>query len=193
MGVEIVEATAERVVATMPVEGNTQPYGLLHGGASAVLAETIGSIGAMLHGGPGKIAVGVDLNCTHHRGLRSGKVTGVATPVHRGRSSATYEIVISDEQDRRVCSARLTCMLRPATPGTVAPDDLPYGAARATHGTRHARHARPARGERLPECSGSRSPRRMTRRTAPDVRPRPHRDRRHARAGRTAGRRRRPP
>lgn len=121
MGVEIVEATAERVVATMPVEGNTQPYGLLHGGASAVLAETIGSIGAMLHGGPGKIAVGVDLNCTHHRGLRSGKVTGVATPVHRGRSSATYEIVISDEQDRRVCSARLTCMLRPATPGTVAP------------------------------------------------------------------------
>ncbi|MFE0628069.1 PaaI family thioesterase [Streptomyces sp. NPDC058864] len=124
MGVEIVEATAERVVGTMPVEGNTQPYGLLHGGASAVLAETIGSIGAMLHGGPGKIAVGVDLNCTHHRGLRSGRVTGVATPVHRGRSSATYEIVISDEQDRRVCSARLTCALRPATPatpGTVAP------------------------------------------------------------------------
>ncbi|MFF7212145.1 PaaI family thioesterase [Streptomyces sp. NPDC008238] len=118
MGIEIVEATAERVVGTMPVEGNTQPYGLLHGGASAVLAETIGSIGAMLHGGPGKIAVGVDLNCTHHRGLRSGRVTGVATPVHRGRSSATYEIVISDEQDRRVCSARLTCMLRPATPAT---------------------------------------------------------------------------
>ncbi|MDX3237742.1 hotdog fold thioesterase [Streptomyces sp. ME03-5709C] len=123
MGVAIVEASAERVVATMPVEGNTQPYGLLHGGASAVLAETIGSIGAMLHGGPGKIAVGVDLNCTHHRGLRSGRVTGVATPVHRGRSSATYEIVISDEQDRRVCSARLTCALRPATPaasGTAA-------------------------------------------------------------------------
>ncbi|MGW3246418.1 PaaI family thioesterase [Streptomyces sp. NPDC001070] len=121
MGIEIVEASAERVVGTMPVEGNTQPYGLLHGGASAVLAETIGSIGAMLHGGPSKIAVGVDLNCTHHRGLRSGQVTGVATPVHRGRSSATYEIVISDEQDRRVCSARLTCMLRPATPGTAAP------------------------------------------------------------------------
>jgi uncharacterized protein (TIGR00369 family) len=121
MGIEIVEASSERVVGTMPVEGNTQPYGLLHGGASAVLAETIGSIGAMLHGGPSKIAVGVDLNCTHHRGLRSGQVTGVATPVHRGRSSATYEIVISDEQDRRVCSARLTCMLRPATPGTVTP------------------------------------------------------------------------
>jgi len=117
MGVEIQEASSERVVGTMPVEGNTQPYGLLHGGASAVLAETLGSVGAMLHGGPHKLAVGVDLNCTHHRGLRSGTVTGVATPVHRGRSSATYEVVISDEQDRRICSARLTCMLRPATPG----------------------------------------------------------------------------
>ncbi|MFD3453617.1 PaaI family thioesterase [Streptomyces sp. NPDC058691] len=119
MGIEIVEASAERVVGTMPVEGNTQPYGLLHGGASAVLAETIGSVGAMLHGGPGKVAVGVDLNCTHHRGLRSGVVTGVATPVHRGRSSATYEIVISDEQERRVCSARLTCALRPVTPAGI--------------------------------------------------------------------------
>jgi uncharacterized protein (TIGR00369 family) len=114
MGIEMKEASAERVVGTMPVEGNTQPYGLLHGGASAVLAETLGSVGAMLHGGSGKIAVGVDLNCTHHRSARSGLVTGVATPLHRGRSTATYEIVITDEQDRRVCSARLTCMLKEA-------------------------------------------------------------------------------
>jgi uncharacterized protein (TIGR00369 family) len=114
MGVEVEEASAERVVAGMPVEGNTQPYGLLHGGASAVLAETIGSVGAMLHGGPHKVAVGVDLNCTHHRAVSSGRVTGVATPVHRGRSTATYEIVISDEQGRRVCTARLTCLLRDA-------------------------------------------------------------------------------
>lgn len=112
MGVQIVEASAERVVGTMPVEGNTQPYGLLHGGASAVLAETLGSVGSMLHGGSSKIAVGVDLNCTHHRGVRSGLVTGVATPVHRGRTTATYEIVISDEAERRVCTARLTCLLR---------------------------------------------------------------------------------
>ncbi|MFE5856038.1 PaaI family thioesterase [Streptomyces sp. NPDC056500] len=117
MGIQIIEASPERVVATMPVEGNTQPYGLLHGGASAVLAETIGSIGAMLHGGSSKIAVGVDLNCTHHRGVRSGLVTGVATPLHRGRSTATYDIVITDEQDRRVCSARLTCMVRDVRPG----------------------------------------------------------------------------
>ncbi|MFI1307300.1 PaaI family thioesterase [Streptomyces sioyaensis] len=112
MSVQVTEAAPERVVGTMPVEGNTQPYGLLHGGASAVLAETLGSVGSMLHGGPTKIAVGVDLNCTHHRGARSGLVTGVATPVHRGRSTATYEIVITDEQDKRVCTARLTCLLR---------------------------------------------------------------------------------
>ncbi|MGP3981387.1 PaaI family thioesterase [Streptomyces sp. KR80] len=112
MGLEVLEASPERVVGTLPVEGNTQPYGLLHGGASAVLAETLGSVGAMLHAGPGKLAVGVDLNCTHHRGIRSGLVTAVATPVHRGRTTATYEIVITDEQDRRICTARLTCLLR---------------------------------------------------------------------------------
>ncbi|NJQ02199.1 PaaI family thioesterase [Streptomyces zingiberis] len=117
MGLEIREASPERVTGTLPVEGNTQPYGLLHGGASAVLAETLGSVGAMLHGGPGKIAVGVDLNCTHHRGVRSGVVTGVATPVHRGRSTATYETVITDEDGKRVCTARLTCLLKDAPTG----------------------------------------------------------------------------
>lgn len=114
MNLQVLEAAPERVVGTLPVEGNTQPYGLLHGGASAVLAETLGSVGAMLHGGPAKVAVGVDLNCTHHRGLRAGVVTGVATPVHRGRSTATYEIAVSDEEGRRVCTARLTCLLRDA-------------------------------------------------------------------------------
>lgn len=121
MGIRILEASPDKVVGTMPVEGNTQPYGLLHGGASAVLAETLGSVGAMLHGGPSKIAVGVDLNATHHRGMRSGLVTGTATPVHRGRSSATYEVVITDDESgKRVCTARLTCMLRPAAPAAPA-------------------------------------------------------------------------
>ncbi|MEU6250343.1 hotdog fold thioesterase [Glycomyces sp. NPDC047010] len=114
MGIDILEAAPERVVASMGVEGNRQPYGLLHGGASAVLAETLGSIGSMLHAGPGKIAVGVDLNVTHHRAVRSGTVTGVAVPIHRGRSTATYEIVVSDEDDRRICTGRLTCMIRDA-------------------------------------------------------------------------------
>ncbi|MFG3342878.1 PaaI family thioesterase [Glycomyces sp. NPDC048151] len=114
MGIDVLEAAPERVVARMAVEGNRQPYGLLHGGASAVLAETLGSIGAMLHGGPEKIAVGVDLNVTHHRAVRSGTVEGVATPIHRGRSTATYEIVVSDEEGRRVCTGRLTCLVRDA-------------------------------------------------------------------------------
>ncbi|MCC5476535.1 PaaI family thioesterase [Streptomyces barringtoniae] len=116
MGVELVEATSDRVVGTLPVEGNTQPYGLLHGGASAVLAEHLGSIGATLYAGPTKVAVGVELNCTHHRGLRSGTVTGTATPVHRGRTMATYEVVITDDQDRRVCTSRLTCLIRDVAP-----------------------------------------------------------------------------
>jgi 1,4-dihydroxy-2-naphthoyl-CoA hydrolase len=114
MGITITEASPERVVGTMPVEGNTQPYGLLHGGASCVLAETLGSIGAVLHGMTvdRSFAVGVDINATHHKAIRTGTVTGVATPAHRGRTAATYDIVISDESGSRVCSARLTCLLR---------------------------------------------------------------------------------
>ncbi|GGL10369.1 hypothetical protein Sme01_32200 [Sphaerisporangium melleum] len=112
MGIEFLEVKAGRVVARMPVEGNTQPYGLLHGGASCVLAETIGSTGAAVHAGPGRIAVGVEINATHHRSATSGYVTGVATLLHGGRSIATYDIEISDEQGRRVCTSRLTCMLR---------------------------------------------------------------------------------
>ncbi|MBB2912940.1 uncharacterized protein (TIGR00369 family) [Streptosporangium becharense] len=112
MGIEITEATAERVVGTMPVEGNIQPYGLLHGGASCVLAETLGSTGAAIHAGPGRIAVGIEINATHHRSATSGLVTGVATRLHGGRTLATYDIEITDEQGRRVCTSRLTCMLR---------------------------------------------------------------------------------
>jgi 1,4-dihydroxy-2-naphthoyl-CoA hydrolase len=112
MGIEITEATPQRVVGRMPVEGNTQPYGLLHGGASCVLAETLGSIGAATHAGPGRIAMGIEINATHHRSATSGYVTGVATQLHGGRTLTTYEIEITDEQDRRVCTARLTCMLR---------------------------------------------------------------------------------
>ncbi|GIH95008.1 hypothetical protein Psi01_56380 [Planobispora siamensis] len=114
MGIEITEASAERVVATMPVDGNTQPYGLLHGGASCVLAETIGSTGAALHAGPGRIAVGIEINATHHRSATAGRVTGVATRLHGGRTVATYDIEITDERGRRVCTSRLTCMLRDA-------------------------------------------------------------------------------
>jgi uncharacterized protein (TIGR00369 family) len=112
MGVTLTEVSIDRIVATMPVEGNTQPYGLLHGGASIALAETLGSVGSGLHAHSlGKLAVGVDINATHHRAATSGLVTGVATPIHLGRTSASYEIVISDERGKRICTSRITCAL----------------------------------------------------------------------------------
>ena len=117
MGIEVLEASTERLVATMPVEGNTQPYGLLHGGASVVLAETLGSIGAALHAGLGKAVVGLDINATHHRAARSGLVTGTATPISLGRTLACYEVVVTDEDGRRICTSRITCLIRDAAPG----------------------------------------------------------------------------
>ena len=121
MGIKIIEASPERVVGTMPVEGNTQPYGILHGGASCVLAESLGSLGSALQAGPGRITVGIEINATHHRAARSGLVTGVATLAHGGRTMATYDIVITDEDDRRVCTARLSCLHRDAVPGNSRP------------------------------------------------------------------------
>jgi 1,4-dihydroxy-2-naphthoyl-CoA hydrolase len=113
MGITIDEAAPERVVGSMPVDGNTQPYGLLHGGASCVLAETLGSIGAAMHAYRlmGGRAVGVDINATHHRAVRDGVVTGVATPLRLGRTVVSYEVVISNGGGERVCTARLTCVL----------------------------------------------------------------------------------
>jgi 1,4-dihydroxy-2-naphthoyl-CoA hydrolase len=121
MGIAFVEATAERVVARMPVAGNTQLYGLLHGGASCVLAETLGSTGAALHAGLDRIVVGIEISATHHRSATEGHVTGVATLLHGGRTLITYEIVISDDSQRRVCTSRLTCLVRDRVPATAAP------------------------------------------------------------------------
>jgi 1,4-dihydroxy-2-naphthoyl-CoA hydrolase len=113
MGIELTEISAERIVGTMPVEGNTQPYGLLHGGASVVLAETLGSVGSAVHAHPDKLSVGIEINATHHRSATSGTVTGVATAIHLGRTMATYEVVITDERGKRVCTSRITCALLP--------------------------------------------------------------------------------
>jgi len=126
MGIEILELTPERAVATMPVAGNTQPAGLLHGGASAALAETVGSYAAIAHAGPGRGVVGLDLNATHHKGVRAGTVTAVATAIHLGRTLASYEITVHDDAGRRVCTARLTCMVLDARPGP-APADASAG------------------------------------------------------------------
>ena len=111
MGFELLAITPERVVGRMPVAGNTQPYGLWHGGASCVLAETLASLGSHMHAQPDKVAVGVDINATHHRSVTAGWVTGTATALRLGGSVASYEIVITDDADRRVCTARVTCQL----------------------------------------------------------------------------------
>jgi uncharacterized protein (TIGR00369 family) len=117
MGLEITEASPQRLVGSIPVERNTQPYGLLHGGASLALAETLGSFGSALHAGPGRIAVGIEISASHHRAAVRGRVTGVATPVHLGRTLCTWQVTISDDDGRDVCTARVTCLLRDAVPG----------------------------------------------------------------------------
>ncbi len=114
MGIEIVDNDPTHLVATMPVAGNRQPYGLLHGGASAVLAETVGSYSAAMLAGPDNIAVGIELSCSHSRAATQGLVTAVCTPIHVGRTLSLFEIVITDENGRRTCTARLTCAIRPA-------------------------------------------------------------------------------
>jgi uncharacterized domain 1 len=116
MGIEVLETSREQVVGRMPVAGNRQPYGVLHGGANAVLAETLGSMLSAVNVMPDRFPVGIELSCTHHRSATSGWVTGVATPIHIGRSTSTTEIVITDEQGRRVCTARLTCLHRDNRP-----------------------------------------------------------------------------
>ena len=116
IGIKITEWDPERVVGTMPVAHNRQYFGLLHGGANAVLAETLGSIAASMWSMPEKVPLGVELSCSHHRSATDGEVTGVCTPLHRGRTRATIEIRISDDQQRPICTARLTCLLRDRPP-----------------------------------------------------------------------------
>ncbi len=112
MGIEFTEFAVDRAVATMPVEGNTQPVGLLHGGAYVVLGESLGSMAANLHAGPGRLAVGIDINATHTRSATSGTVTGVCTPIHLGRSMTVHEIAISDDQGRRCSTVRITNLIK---------------------------------------------------------------------------------
>lgn len=112
MQISMVEFSVEQAIATMPVEDNTQPIGLLHGGAYCVLGETLGSMHANLVAPEGKVAVGIDINATHTGAAHSGEVTGVCTPIHVGRSITVHEIVISDEQGRRCSTVRITNMFK---------------------------------------------------------------------------------
>jgi uncharacterized protein (TIGR00369 family) len=110
LNITITESGLEKVIGTMPVDGNRQPFGLLHGGANAVLIETLASHAAAQHTMPERFPVGLELSCTHHRSATSGVVTGVATPVHVGRSTSTFQVEIVDERGRTTCTGRLTCM-----------------------------------------------------------------------------------
>ena len=114
LGIRIIDFDPDRLVATMPVEGNEQPFGLLHGGATCTLMETIGSWAAMLGVGPDRKAVGIELNASYVKAATSGVVTAVCTPVRRGRTLATFLIQVNDDQDQLTASGRLTCMILPA-------------------------------------------------------------------------------
>ncbi|MGO1929337.1 MAG: PaaI family thioesterase [Microbacterium gubbeenense] len=113
MGIELLELSADHSVATMPVEGNTQPVGLLHGGAYVVLGESLGSMSANFHAGRGHLALGVDINATHTGSATSGIVTGVCTAIHLGRTLTVHEIVVTDESGRRCSTVRITNLIKP--------------------------------------------------------------------------------
>lgn len=114
MGVQVLEESAERVVATMPVEGNRQSLGLLHGGAMLALGEAVGSWGAVIHASSmGKVAVGVDVNATHHKSSRQGMVRATSSAIHLGRSLTTHEVIITHEDTGdRLCTLRITNFIK---------------------------------------------------------------------------------
>jgi 1,4-dihydroxy-2-naphthoyl-CoA hydrolase len=117
LGIEWLEVSPDRVVARLPVEGNTQPYGILHGGATAALCETVASFGAALRAGSERIVVGLELNVNHLRAMRDGHITATATPVHQGRTTAVWSMEVRDDDGRIVAVSRLTLAVREQVPG----------------------------------------------------------------------------
>ncbi|MDO5094701.1 MAG: PaaI family thioesterase [Propionibacteriaceae bacterium] len=125
LGIQVKDVSAESATGTMPVAGNTQPAGYLHGGATAALIEGLASLAAWNYAQPARIAVGVDLNVTHLRPASGGTVTGRATAVRLGTSVAVYQVEVRDGHDHLTAVGRLTCQLVP-TPGAVSPSSA-YG------------------------------------------------------------------
>lgn len=113
MGIQLLELSAERAVATMPVSGNTQPLGLLHGGAHVVLAESLGSFAANVHAHPWGYAVGIELNATHHSSVSEGLVTGTCVAIKLGKTLTSHEISMTDESGRLLSTVRITNFIRP--------------------------------------------------------------------------------
>jgi 1,4-dihydroxy-2-naphthoyl-CoA hydrolase len=113
MGIEFVELSAERSVARMPVEGNRQVVGILHGGAHVVLGESLGSISSAIHGGPGRIAMGIDINATHTGSITEGWVVGTCTAIALTKNMAVHEIIVTEESTgRRLSTVRITNVLK---------------------------------------------------------------------------------
>jgi 1,4-dihydroxy-2-naphthoyl-CoA hydrolase len=121
LGIVLTSVSPTRVTGTMPVAGNTQPFGLLHGGASLVLAESLGSFGAAVAAGGRAQPLGIEINASHHRAATEGTVHGEATVIHHGRTLSSWQVTIRDDQDRLVCTARITCLLRDAPRGHDVP------------------------------------------------------------------------
>ena len=113
LGIRLVEAAPDRVVGTMPVEGNTQPFGLLHGGATILLCESLASVGSALQAGADHTVVGIEVSASHHRSAAAGTVTGTATPLHAGRTLSTWQVQVTDESQRVLSTVRVTCLVRP--------------------------------------------------------------------------------
>ncbi|MGV8909508.1 MAG: PaaI family thioesterase [Propionicimonas sp.] len=116
LGVELVEVTPTRAVGRCPVAGNTQPFGLWHGGASCVMAESLASLAGAAEVGPFGAVTGVDINATHLRSAREGWITGVATAIRIGGTLATYDVSLTDDAGEQICAARITLYLRRAKP-----------------------------------------------------------------------------
>lgn len=112
MGIELLELSAERAVATMPVAGNTQPLGLVHGGAYVVLGESLGSFAANVWAGPEAYAVGIEVNASHSGSAREGFVTGTCTAISLGKTLTVHEIVVTDEAGKRLSTIRITNLIR---------------------------------------------------------------------------------
>jgi len=112
MGIELVELSAEHAIATMPVDGNTQPLGVVHGGAYVVIAESLGSLAANVWAGEGRFAVGIEVNASHTRSASEGVVTATATAIHLGGTLTVHEIVVRDSADNRLSTVRITNIIR---------------------------------------------------------------------------------
>jgi len=116
MGIEIVDWDPDRLVATMPVEGNQQPYGIVHGGAYCVLAESLGSTAAALSVGPLRAVVGIELSASYHRAARQGTITAVCRNTHLGGTLTSHEIEMTDDGGSLLCTVRLRCLVRNRPP-----------------------------------------------------------------------------